>query len=118
MGYRMMRLTTARYRYKGRDCSSFLGMGVSCPFHDIQIDEHKEENDAREYRPTGCGKVVILPGILAVRKGRNQRCGRGASQDERQFEDTKSVNGPEDEGNGHIRLHQRQRDGEKLVYRW
>src|SRR4029453_3261878 len=118
MGYRMIRLTTARYRDKGSGCSSFLGIGVPCPFHDVQIGEHKEENNAREYGPAGCRKIVVLPGILAVRKGRNQRCSRGASQDKRQFEDAKGVNGPEDKGNGDIRLHQRQGDGEKFVQWW
>src|SRR5216684_2158558 len=118
MGYRMMRLTTARYRYKGRGCSSFLGIGFPFPFYDVQIGKHKDEDDARECRPAGCGKVIVLPGILAVRKGRNQWCGRGASQDERQFEDAKGVNGPEDEGDGDIRPHERQRDGKKLVHGW
>src|SRR5262245_8149063 len=116
MGYRMIRLTTARYRYKGRGCNSFLSIGVPFPLHDVQIGEHKEENDAREYRPAGCGQVVVLPGILVVRKGRNQRCGRSASQDKGQFEDAKGVNGPEDKGNGDIWLHQRQGDGKKFVY--
>src|SRR6266851_1707986 len=118
MGYRKMRLTTARYRYKGMGFSSFLGINFPVPFHDVQIGKHKDEDDAREYRPAGCRKVVVLPGILAVRKCRNQRCGRGASQDERQFEDAKGVNGPEDEGDGDIRPHQRQRDGKKLVHWW
>src|SRR5215510_12110934 len=114
----MMTLTTARYRYKGRDFSSFLGIDFPFPFYDVQISKHKDEDDARKYCPAGCGKVVVLPGILAVRKCRNQRCGRGASQDERQFEDAKGVNGPEDEGNSDIRFHQRQSDSEKFVYWW
>src|SRR5467141_4869501 len=114
----MIRLTTARDRYKGRGCSSFLGIGFPVPCHDVQIGKHKEKDDTHEYRPTGCRQVVVLPGIFAVRKGRNQRCGRGASEDKWQFEDAKGVNGSEDEGDGDIRLHQRQRDGKKFVQWW
>src|SRR5437899_11677855 len=100
IGYRMMRLTTARYRYKGRGCSSFLGMGFPVPFHDGQIGNYKDENNACEYRPASCRKGVVLPGILAARKGRNQRCVRGASQDTAQVEDTQGLQGPADDSQG------------------
>src|SRR5918996_5868820 len=103
MGYRMMRLTSARPRYKGIWYSRVLRMGFPFPFHDGEIREHKEEDEARKDRPAGRRKVVVLPGILVVRKGRDQRGGRGARQDEWQLEDAEGVDGPKDAGDGAVR---------------